>query len=84
MNVLVERLLCYSQEAFSKADVDPRSGALLDLGLRDLESHGNSKGNDGFFHKALLQAKESDHRGAGGIQEVKVVANGHCHSTSVS
>ncbi|KAJ3540453.1 hypothetical protein NM688_g6225 [Phlebia brevispora] len=69
------------QEAYSKADIDSHSGALLDLGLRDLEGHGNSKRNDGFFHKGLLQAMESDHRGAGSQREVKVVANGHCHVT---
>ena len=50
------------------------------MGLRDLEPHGNARGSDGFFHKALLQAKESDQHTAGGAREVKVVANGHCHS----
>ncbi|KAF9234987.1 Metallo-dependent phosphatase-like protein [Melanogaster broomeanus] len=29
----------------------------------------------------LLKALESEHRGAGAIPEVKVVANGHCHIT---
>lgn len=49
------------------------------MGLRDLEPHGNAKGSDGFFHKGILQAMESEHIGAGSLREVKVVANGHCH-----
>ena len=51
------------------------------MGLRDLEPHGNAKGSDGFFHKALLQAKESEQHAPGVAREVKVVANGHCHGT---
>ena len=61
--------------------MDPRSGALLDMGLRDLEAHGNSKKNDGFFHKGILQAMENENVGGGSAREVKVVLNGHCHGT---
>jgi hypothetical protein len=32
------------------------------------------------FEKGLLKALESEHRAGGVIPEVKVVANGHCHS----
>ena len=45
-----------------------------------MEEHGNAKQQDGFFTKALLTAMESDHRGGGTAHEVKIVANGHCHS----
>jgi hypothetical protein len=30
-----------------------------------------------------LHALETPHRGAGGIPEVKVVGNGHCHGKAV-
>ncbi|KAH8103804.1 Metallo-dependent phosphatase [Cristinia sonorae] len=68
------------EEAFSAADVDPRTGKALDVG-EQLEGNGNAKKQDGFFHKALLQAKETDHRAGGNAREVKVVANGHDHIT---
>ncbi|KAI0630843.1 Metallo-dependent phosphatase [Trametes polyzona] len=68
-------------ESYSAADVDPVTGRTLDVGQHDLESPGASKHQDGFFEKGLLQATESDHRAAGRIPEVKVVANGHCHVT---
>jgi hypothetical protein len=32
------------------------------------------------FDKGLKKALESGHVAGGGIPEVKVVANGHCHS----
>ncbi|THG93934.1 hypothetical protein EW026_g7427 [Hermanssonia centrifuga] len=69
------------EEAYSMADKDPKSGAFLDLGLHDLEGHGNSKRQDGFFQKGLLKAMESDHSSGNNAREVKVVANGHCHVT---
>lgn len=34
------------------------------------------------FENGLLKALESEHRAGGVIPEVKVVANGHCHSES--
>ena len=52
----------------------------LDVGQHDLEENGAAKKQAGFFHKGLLQAMESDHRAGGRASEVKVVANGHCHS----
>ena len=51
------------------------------MGISDLEGKGSAKGNDGFFDKGLMTALESNHRAGGVYQEVKVVANGHCHST---
>ncbi|KAI0037808.1 hypothetical protein FA95DRAFT_1613865 [Auriscalpium vulgare] len=68
-------------ETYGKADSDRDTGRPLDVGIHDLEGAGNAKYNDGFFEKALLSAKESDHRGSGGVPEVKVVGNGHCHVT---
>ncbi|KAI0259375.1 Metallo-dependent phosphatase-like protein [Gloeopeniophorella convolvens] len=69
------------QESYGKADVDPRTGRPLDVGSSDLEEPGSGKKNDGFFEKGLLHALETPHRGAGGVPEVKVVGNGHCHIT---
>lgn len=60
-------------------DKDPNTGMPLDVGLHGLEPHGNSKKQDGFFHKGVLQALESDHVSGGKIPEVKIIANGHCH-----
>ncbi|KAI0085829.1 Metallo-dependent phosphatase [Irpex rosettiformis] len=68
-------------EAYSAADKDPITGKPLDVGIHDEESPGNAKHQDGFFHKGLLQAMESEHRGVGSAREVKVVANGHSHVT---
>ncbi|KAH9942026.1 Metallo-dependent phosphatase [Amylocystis lapponica] len=68
------------QEAYSAADLNPSTGQPLDVGTHD-EGQGSAKKQDGFFHKGLLQATESDHRAGGNVQEVKVVANGHCHVT---
>jgi hypothetical protein len=45
-----------------------------------LDQQGSAKGSDGFFEKGLLQALESQHSALGNAREVKVVANGHCHS----
>jgi hypothetical protein len=68
-----------SQESYSVADTDPRTGRLLDVGTSDMEKQGSAKKSDGFFEKGLLRALETQHRGAGGTPEVKVVGNGHCH-----
>ncbi|KAF8631933.1 hypothetical protein AX15_002186 [Amanita polypyramis BW_CC] len=68
-------------EAYSDADIDPRTRKPLDVGQHDLERPGNSKHNGGFWEKGILQAKESDHRNTQFIPEVKVVGNGHCHVT---
>jgi len=74
-------------EAYSAADRNPDTKRPLDVGLSGLEQNGNAEGNDGFFTKALLNATESNHvnaaagSGNGPKQEVKVVANGHCHLT---
>lgn len=56
-----------------------RTGLPLDVGSSDLEGQGSAKKNGGFFQDGLLHALETPHRGAGGIPEVKVVGNGHCH-----
>jgi len=69
------------QESYGAADTDPRTGLPLDVGSSDLEGPGSAKKNDGFFLNGLLHALETPHRGAGGIPEVKVVGNGHCHVT---
>ena len=61
------------------ADRDPVTKAPLDVGMHGMEPHGNSKKQDGFFHKGVLQAMETDHT-ASTAREVKVIANGHCHS----
>jgi hypothetical protein len=68
-----------SQESYNVADTDPRTGQALDVGTSGLEKQGSAKKSDGFFEKGLLRAFETQHRGAGGIPEVKVVGNGHCH-----
>ncbi|OBZ66763.1 putative inactive purple acid phosphatase 29, partial [Grifola frondosa] len=69
------------QETYSAADVNPTTGKPLDVGVHDMEPNGAAKKQDGFFHKGILQAMESDHRAGGNAREVKVVANGHCHVT---
>jgi len=48
--------------------------------MHDLEGKGSAKESDGMFEKGLLKALESEHRAGGVVPEVKVVANGHCHS----
>ncbi|OJT14478.1 hypothetical protein TRAPUB_8978 [Trametes pubescens] len=68
-------------ESYAAADIDPVTGRTLDVGEHDLEEPGNAKRQDGFFHKGLLQATESDHTAGGRATEVKVVSNGHCHLT---
>jgi len=73
----------FSQESYSKADIDPQTGKPLDVGISGLEGKGSAKGNDGFFEKGLMSALESNHRAMGGYREVKVIANGHSHRTSV-
>ncbi|KAH9990180.1 Metallo-dependent phosphatase [Russula vinacea] len=69
------------QESYGTADTDARTGLPLDVGSSDLEKPGSAKKNGGFFESGLLHALETPHRGAGGIPEVKVVGNGHCHVT---
>lgn len=87
---MVCHLLCladrksYRPEAYSAADKDPITGKPLDVGIHDIETPGNAKKQDGFFHKGLLQAMESDNRGASSAREVKVLANGHSHGQSFS
>jgi hypothetical protein len=68
------------QESSGTADRDQRTGQLLDIGLHGLEGPGSAKKSDGIFEKGLKTALESGHVAGGGIPEVKVVANGHCHS----
>jgi hypothetical protein len=70
-------------ESYSKADIDPPTGKPLDVGISGLEGKGSAKGNDGFFEKGLMNALESNHRARGINREVKVIANGHQHGTSV-
>ncbi|KAI0689492.1 Metallo-dependent phosphatase [Cytidiella melzeri] len=68
-------------EAKAAADKDPVTGEDLDVGISGLEGFGSAKKQDGFFHKGLLAAGESEHRAAGTAHEVKVVGNGHSHIT---
>lgn len=68
------------QESYAAADINPLTGRPLDVGLHDLEESGAAKKQDGFYHKGVLQAMESDHRAGGNAREVKVISNGHCHS----
>ena len=68
-----------SQKSYAEADIDPRTGQPLDIGTSDLEKKGSAKKTEGFFEKGLLRSLETQHRGAGGIPEVKVVGNGHSH-----
>lgn len=70
----------YREESYAAADINPNTGRPLDTGIHDIEENGSAKKQDGFFHKGLLQALESDHRAGGNAREVKVVSNGHCHS----
>jgi len=82
IRVIRSPLLCLdSQESYGTADTDARTGLPLDVGSSDLEEPGSAKKNGGFFDNGLLHALETPHRGAGGIPEVKVVGNGHCHVT---
>lgn len=70
------------QEAYAKADSDPRTHIALDVGVHGQEPPGNAKGNAGFYEKGVLKAMESEHVGKGNALEVKVIGNGHCHSRS--
>lgn len=69
-------------ESYGLPDDDRRTGLPLDIGISGLEESGAAKKSDGMFENGLLRALETDHRGASAIPEVKVVANGHCHSKS--
>jgi hypothetical protein len=62
-------------------DTDERTNRPLDVGIQD-DKPGSPLKNDGFFENGLLKAMESDHVTASHALEVKVVANGHCHSSS--
>ena len=72
----------FSQESYSKADIDPTTGKPLDVGISGIEGKGSAKGNAGFFEKGLMSALESNHLARGVYREVKVVANGHSHGAS--
>ncbi len=67
-------------ESYVKADINPVTGRPLDAGLSGLENPGNAKNSDGFFEKGVLMASESAQVASGNAHEVKVIANGHCHS----
>ncbi|CCL98565.1 uncharacterized protein FIBRA_00565 [Fibroporia radiculosa] len=69
------------QESYAAADIDPITSQELNVGENDLEGSGAAKQQEGFFHKGILQAMESDHVAAGNAHEIKVVTNGHCHVT---
>ncbi|KAG6891215.1 hypothetical protein C0995_008467 [Termitomyces sp. Mi166 len=69
------------QEAYMKADSDPRTHDALDVGIHGQEPPGNAKGNAGFYENGILKAMESEHVGKGNALEVKVIGNGHCHIT---
>jgi len=62
--------------------MNPLTGKPLDVGISGQEPPGNSKHNDGFFKNGVLKALESEHLAAGRVPEVKVIGNGHDHSTS--
>ena len=68
------------QEVYGTPDTDSRTGQPLDIGIYGLEGPGSATKSDGMFEKGLLKALESEHRAGGVIMEIKVVANGHCHS----
>ncbi|KAH8832657.1 Metallo-dependent phosphatase-like protein [Flagelloscypha sp. PMI_526] len=68
-------------ESYSKADSHPQTGRPLDVGTHGLEGPGNAKKSDGFFEKAILQAKESAHAAQSRRLEVKAIGNGHSHVT---
>ena len=61
--------------------MNPNTGKPLDVVSTGLEPHGNAKNSDKFFENGLLKAMESEQVGHGNAQEVKVIGNGHCHST---
>lgn len=61
--------------------MNPSTGKKLDVGISGQEPQGNAKNNDGFFEKGILQAMESEHVSNRNAHEVKVIGNGHCHST---
>lgn len=70
----------HRQESYASPDIDSNTGLPLDIGIHDIEERGDAKHNDGFFDKGILQAYETDHNAGGNMKEVKVIANGHCHS----
>lgn len=64
------------EETYSTPDIDAVSGKPLDIGVQ-MGGKGSPKTNGGMFEKGLMMAHENELGG----REVKVVANGHCHST---
>ncbi|KAF8956921.1 Metallo-dependent phosphatase-like protein [Flammula alnicola] len=68
-------------ESYSKADMNPKTGRPLDVGISGQEPPGHAKNSDGFFEKGILKAMESEHVANGNVHEVKVIGNGHCHIT---
>ena len=70
------------QEAYSKPDMNPLTGKPLDIGISGQQPPGSPKHNDGFFEDGVLKSLESEHVSASPVPEVKVIGNGHCHSTT--
>jgi len=69
----------YRPESYAKADMSPRTGRPLDVGVSGQEPPGHAKKNGGLFEKGIQQAMESEHVANGNAHEVKVIGNGHCH-----
>lgn len=67
------------EETYSTPDVDVKSGKPLDIG-EQMDQKGTPKKNGGLFDNGLMKAHENELGG----REVKIVANGHCHSTPIS
>ncbi|KAJ7281601.1 Metallo-dependent phosphatase-like protein [Mycena rebaudengoi] len=70
-------------ETYAQPDTDGK-GRPLDIGITGAETKGSADNSDGFFEKGILAALESDHVNMNtghGIQEVKVIGNGHGHLT---
>lgn len=74
--------MSFRPESYSPADLDPRTGETLDVGIHGIEGPGNSKKSDGFFEKGIMRAMASEYDPSSNEREVKVVANGHSHSKS--
>lgn len=67
-----------SPETYDAADLSPK-GEVLSYGDM-LEEASTPKHNSGFFEKAILKATTQT-IGGSTTNEVKVIANGHCHLT---
>ena len=68
-----QKLCFFSQESYSKADVDPPTGKRLDVGMSGLEGRVSAEGRGGFFEKGLVAALESSRHARGVYREVEVV-----------